>query len=467
MSTALMSCFARRVATAYRRTAPATTATSRRALACAVAEAGGTEAATAPRPLPLDSLRRVQLACEARQPNHGLPSVFYTDPHFFRCDLDTIWYKEWIFAAHDCELSRPGDWVTLQIGAYPLVLVRGKDNIIRAFHNVCRHRGYKVCEAESGHTARRLVCPYHLWSYNLDGSLAKVIDPNEGFDPANYGLKSVAVESAGGYIFICLSQEPKPFKPLGDLVESYLAPFDLRKAKVAHQSRIVEQGNWKMVWENNRECYHCRASHPELSKTFPDGPWIDGLSGTDVQKALVESVRSKSQALGMRSAFEMSEDFQYRLMRVPLANGGRSFTDDGKPAVKTKRLGRMPLDDDVGDVLMYHYPNTWNHFLSDHAISFRMLPISPGVTELVTKWLVPGDAIVGEDYDLDNLTKVWLATNLQDQRLVERNTVGVSSPAYQPGPYNTMHERALDEFVTWYAGSVLKQLRSSQILDAA
>lgn len=408
------------------------------------------------------TMNRLQLAVEARKPFYGLSGAFYNDKDFFNTDLEFIWYKEWLFAGHDCEVSKPGDWITLQVGAYPILIIRGKDNVIRAFHNICRHRGYKICGATAGHTARRLVCPYHLWTYDLEGNLQKAIDPNEDFNPADYSLKPVALDSAGGYLFISLAEKPDDFTPLGNLVESYLAPFDLRNAKVAHQSTIVEKGNWKMVWENNRECYHCRGNHSELSKTFTDGPWLDGLTGTPEEKALVMQVRQRAESYGFLSDFIAADDFQYRLMRVPLINGGRSFTMDGKPAV-SKRLGKMPMDDDIGDVLMYHYPSTWNHFLPDHALSFRMLPISESETELVTKWLVPKDAIEGVDYELDNLTKVWMATNQQDQRLVERNTIGVSSPAYEPGPYNRIHEDSLNQFANWYCSSLLEQLRAKSL----
>ena len=155
--------------------------------------------------------------------------------------------------------------------------------------------------------------------------------------------------------------------------------------------------------------------------------------------------------------FTAAENYQYRLMRIPLKGDARSFTMDGKPAVTTKRLGRMPVDDNVGDVLMYHYPNTWNHVLADHALSFRMIPISPTETELVTKWLVPADAIEGVDYDIDNLTKVWNATNMQDKFLVERNQIGLESPAYEPSPYNNIHEDEVNQFMDWYCESLKKR----------
>lgn len=230
-------------------------------------------------------------------------------------------------------------------------------------------------------------------------------------------------------------------------------PFLLVQAKVAHEASIIEKGNWKMVWENNRECYHCNGSHPELCATFPDGAWWNGIVGTPEEKAMVQSLRDRCATLGLPSEFIASPDFQYRAMRIPLTNDGRSFTLDAQPAV-SKRLGSMPQDEVVGDVLFYHYPSTWNHFLADHALSFRVLPISATETMLTTKWLVPEDAVEGVDYDLQNLTHVWEETNRQDRVLVERNQNGVSSPAYKPGPYSVMHEEGVLQFIDWYAGAM-------------
>ncbi len=369
-------------------------------------------------------------------------------------------YKEWLFAGHECEIPKPGDWFTLQIGAYPVVVVRGRDGVVRAFHNVCRHRGFKLCIEQSGSVTRRFVCPYHQWTYELDGSLAFARDhsTNKDFDKGVYSLKPVAVGLAGGYIYVSVNPEPKPFAPVAELLESYLKPFDLRTAKVAYQSRIVEKGNWKMVWENNRECYHCRGNHPELTVAFPEGPWWNGLSGTPEEKAEVKRLHDKCESLGLPSAFVISDDAQYRAMRIPLNKEGRSFTLTGQPAVTSKRLGTMPANDVVGDVLFYHYPNTWNHFLADHALSFRVLPISATETEVVTKWLVPGDAVEGVDYDLKTLTEVWIATNDQDRLLVERNQAGMSSPAFEPGPYSTVHEDGVNQFIDWYCTAIKRRL---------
>ena len=120
-------------------------------------------------------------ALRGRRPGHTLPRDFYVEPEVFKLDLDSIFYREWLFAGHDCELQKPGDFLTLQVGDYPIVVVRARGGEIRAFHNSCRHRGSRICSAEKG-SAARLVCPYHNWSYELDGRLLFARDQAKPFD---------------------------------------------------------------------------------------------------------------------------------------------------------------------------------------------------------------------------------------------------------------------------------------------
>ena len=314
-----------------------------------------------------------------------------------------------------------------------------------------------------------MKCPYHQWTFEFTGELAfaRNFDSEHKLEKQEFSLKQIPLESAGGYIFLSLAKNPKPFQAFGELLESYLAPFDLKNAKVAFESRIVENGNWKMVWENNRECYHCKGSHPELVATFPDGVWWDGSKGTEEEKSIVRRMQESCKTLGLPSDYIISDDMQFRLQRIPLSDNSRSFTLDGQPAVKTKRLGTMPSEEVVGDVLMYHYPSTWNHYLADHALSFRVLPLSPTTSELVCKWLVPKDAVEGVDYDLETLTRVWLNTNDQDRKLVEGNQVGVSSPAYQPGPYNPDHESGVIGFVDWYCETLRDNMLAQYSADTS
>ena len=155
---------------------------------------------------------------------------------------------------------------------------------------------------------------------------------------------------------------------------------------------------------------------------------------------------------------------QWRLARIPLLGNAESYTMSTKAAV-SQRMGAMPFND-AGSLLFFHYPNTWNHFLADHAIVFRILPLSPTTTEVTTKWLVSKDAIEGRDYDLKNLTEVWMNTNDEDRRVVEENQKGILSPAYEPGPYSTIQEEGVIQFVDWYSGMMQSRLNPAPAMAA-
>lgn len=390
-----------------------------------------------------------------RRAGFSLEQRFYTDPDFYRLDLEHIWYRDWLFVGHDCELPTPGSFFTVQIGAYPIVILRDKDGEIRAFHNSCRHRGSRVCNTARGSSAR-LVCPYHQWTYDLDGSLVFARQMGEDFDPSGYSLKPAACESAGGYIFVCLSEEPADFTSFKAFMEPYFLPHGLRDAKIAHESTIVEKGNWKLVWENNRECYHCSGSHPELCRTFSEAPTVTGVDGVDDNPDIV-SFWQACEAKNLPARFRIDDAGQYRVTRAPLVGEAVSFTMTGKPAVQ-RGLSESVSIERPGTLLMYHYPSIWNHVLQDHAVTFRVLPLGPDETAVTTKWLVRRDAVEGVDYDLDNLIKVWTHTNDQDRRIVEENAFGVRSPAYQPGPYSPIHEGGVIQFVDWYADFMERRL---------
>ena len=214
-----------------------------------------------------------------RKPGYGLEQAFYSDPDYYRLDMENIFYRDWLFIGHDCEVAKPGNFFTVQVGDYPVVIVRDRQKQIQAFHNSCRHRGSRVCSAERG-TSAKLVCPYHQWTYELDGRLLFARQMGDDFDASQFSLKAVHCESVGGYIFICLAPIAPDFGPTRAMLEPYLAPHRLTETKVAFQSSIVEKGNWKLVWENNRECYHCVANHPELCKTFPEAPTVTGIQNS-------------------------------------------------------------------------------------------------------------------------------------------------------------------------------------------
>ncbi len=385
-----------------------------------------------------------------RRPGHSLPRELYTDPAVFRMDLDRIWYKRWLFAIPACEIPKAGNYVVHNVADYTVIIVRGDDGAIRAFHNTCRHRGSVLCKGEKG-SRPKIVCPYHQWTYGLDGALIWARDMGADFDRKQHGLKPVHCREIAGLVYICLADIAPAFEDFAGEAARYLAPHDLVNSKVAHQSTIVEKGNWKLVWENNRECYHCAGNHPALCRTFPEDARLIGNSGTGLASEL-DAHRDRCEAVGAPSEFRISPDGVWRFVRMPLLGAAESYTMDGKAAV-TKPNSSFPFRN-AGALLKFLYPSSWNHFLGDHSIVFRVTPISPTETEVTTKWLVHKDAVEGQDYDVTRLTEVWIATNAEDRTVVEDNQRGILSPGYEPGPLSSDHEAGIAQFQDWYAATL-------------
>ncbi len=407
--------------------------------------------------------RDIQTLLASHKPGHTLPQAFYTDDSVFEHDLRSIFYSHWLFAIPACEIPSPGDFVTHTVGRYSVVIVRDADNQIRAFHNVCRHRGATLCTANKG-SVPKLVCPYHQWTYELDGRLLFARDMGADFDPANHGLKAVHCKEAGALVYICLADQAPDFTSFESHSADYLAPHILQEGKVAFESTIVESGNWKLVFENNRECYHCSGNHPMLCRTFLDDPVSIGNGGADEQHPLFDAHNEKCEAAGAPSGYVMAKDGIWRYVRTPLLGEAESYTANGKVAVQ-KPLSIFPFKQ-AGALLMFNYPTTWNHFLSDHSILFRVTPIDATHTQVTTKWIVHKDAQEGRDYSLKMLTEVWEATNAEDKVVVEMCQQGIQSPAYEPGPYSEIHEEGVAQFVEWYT-KTLRNYRVEEPLTRA
>jgi glycine betaine catabolism A len=377
----------------------------------------------------------------ARRPRYGLPGAFYTAPDIYALDIAAIFEREWIFVAALCEIPKPGNFLTVTIGRSPVIVLRDRKGEVRAFFNTCRHRGFKLCDASRGHTPA-LICPYHRWTYRLDGTLAHAKHMPEDFNPDEFPLVSVHVRTVGGTIYVCLADDPPDFAPYQEVLTQQLAPHALEHAKVAFEADLVEYGNWKMVMENSRECYHCATGHDELMLTFLD---IYDFANPD-QATNIRSYWDKWETAGFGPS--VSEGPTHRAVRLPLTGDARSMTMDGKVAVD-RPLGQAPADA-YGSLRWVHYPSTFNHCLNDYTVLVRMLPLGPEETLVTTKWLVDADAVEGRDYELSNLLKVWTITNDQDKALVERNQAGVRSSGYRPGPYSPSLEAGVLKFVDWY-----------------
>jgi Rieske 2Fe-2S family protein len=404
-----------------------------------------------------------------RRPWHSLEAPFYTSEAIWRADLDLIFGRHWIFVAGEPDVPEPGDVFAFSIGRAKLLILRDNDGEVRAFHNVCRHRGAQLVP-DGNSQVGNLVCRYHTWTYGLDGSLLFAHHMGEGFDLSCRGLRPVALRSLAGLLFVCLADDPPDdFDAMAASMEPYLAPHRIRDCRIARQVDVIEHGNWKLTMENNRECYHCAANHPELTVPLfaygfgfaPESLDADERAQVKRYEAMVGELHGRWEAAGLPSRpLERvgGRVTGFRTERLPLDREGESHTIDTKVACK-RLLGEF-TEPRLGGLTFWTQPNSWHHFMSDHAITFCALPLGPDRTLLRTTWLVHKDAVEGVDYDPANLLAVWQATNRQDAGLVEITQAGVSSPAYRPGPYSPHTEGLVEEFTAWYVERMTAGLRA-------
>lgn len=387
-------------------------------------------------------LDKIRGLLEARRPGHSLPQGLYNDPDAFAFDLEAIYARSWLQVGFEAELPKPGSYFAVTLGHWPIIVTRDRAGEVHAFHNSCRHRGSEIC-AEGHGSAARLVCPYHRWTYELSGELVHAGRMPNDFDKSQHGLKPIHVASVGGVLFVCLADEPPEIDSFRQAFSPLLAPHGLANAKLAHQNTLLERGNWKLVMENARECYHCPTSHPELSLSFPIGASGHFDYGEDDS---LDRFNARMAELGLPVG--PVEGRWWQAMRFALNEGCVSMTTDGRPTVS--KLMCEAGGGDVGSLRWSVEPHSFSHACGDYAFMFSALPLSPNETIVHAKWLVHKDAVEGVDYELDRLTRLWNETNLQDRTLVETNQRGVSSPGYQPGPYSPEAEALALRFADWY-----------------
>ena len=389
---------------------------------------------------------------DARRDGHCLPGGLYKDPDVFDFDLRAMFGTGWLMAGFTCELPKPGSYVALMIGKWPVIIIRDRHDMIRAFHNSCRHRGSILCQPGTG-SSPKLVCPYHRWTYDLDGSLFAANRMADDFDKAEHGLKPIALEIVEGAMFISFADTPPAFDDFGAKLATYAAPHKWGDAKIAFQSVLVETANWKLVMENGRECYHCATGHPELARTFPVSmsKHFDLEGDTAAQKFLDDM-----DAIGL--ATDAVEGDWWQLARFALSAGCVSITMDGQHAVK--KLMCDLNGGSLGSMRMAIDPHCFVHATADHTFMFSAMPISATETHVTGKWIVHKDAVEGVDYDVNHLADLWTRTNLQDKELAENNQLGVNSPGFTPGPYSPDAEMLALRFTDWYCNTGKAYLRS-------
>lgn len=395
------------------------------------------------------NLEQISAEFAARKPGYALPQFLYNDPSMFSFDMAAIYGQSWLFAGFEAEFKQAGDYSSFMIGAWPVMIVRGRDGELRAFHNSCRHRGSIICATGSGNQAR-LTCPYHRWTYDLNGKLLAAGRMPEDFDKREFGLNAIHLETVAGVVFICMAETPPSFEGLRTKLAPLLAPHNLHHAKLAFQSTLVEYANWKLVMENARECYHCATGHPELSLTFP----VNSTAHFDREGEGNRAFREEMTKLGLPCG-PVQEDW-WQAMRFPLNPGFVAMTMDGQ--FNVKKLMNEANGGSIGSLRWALEPHHFAHSTSEFTFAFSAVPVSPTETHVFSKWLVHEDAVEGVDYTIDSLTELWTKTNLQDKALAENNQLGVNSPGYVPGPYSQDGEPLVIGFIDWYCAKAQSYL---------
>ena len=278
-----------------------------------------------------------------RKPGYSLDAAFYTSRDIFDLDLDIIFGRHWIYVGVEPDMPESGDCMTVEIGAASVLIIRGEDMTIRAFHNVCRHRGARLIDDHKT-SVGNIVCRYHQWTYGEDGRLLFAEHMGRDFDTRCFGLKPVHVRSVAGLLFVCLAEEaPADIEDMAAAMVPYLAPHDIGNCKIAHASDIIEEGNWKLTMENNRECYHCAANHPELTVPLfeygfgfaPDELDDEKRAHAEGYPMLLRESHSRWAACGLPST-EIDRlntaVTGFRTERLPLSGAGKSHTVDTRVA---------------------------------------------------------------------------------------------------------------------------------------
>ncbi|MBE2274941.1 MAG: aromatic ring-hydroxylating dioxygenase subunit alpha [Rhodobacteraceae bacterium] len=356
----------------------------------------------------------------SRASDTTLTRDYYVSPDVFEREVRQVFFKQWSYAGHVSQIPNIGDFFLHSYAGESLIIVRESAENIRAHFNVCRHRGSQLTEAPSGNV-KRFVCPYHQWTYELDGRLkrAPMMPDAECIDYEKLSLHMAAVEVWAGMIFINLASQPEQ-----TLIEALGAPpagllkLEPERLKEICRDRLLVKANWKTLLENYLECYHCAGSHPELGVAFDIQSSFDQtadwggtcfLGGEPLRKGLV------------------TVSMTGELVSKPL---GRHAEDRTPELEVAEGLGLLPV---LTRVLLH----------IDHAVIHVMNPLSVNEVEWTSYWYVRDDAVEGQDYSVDKVAEVWRATNAEDKQLCERNYKGVLSRTFVPGPLNPRAEGAL------------------------
>ena len=346
-----------------------------------------------------------------------LPQRYFVSPKIFAQEQEKIFSSQWMLAGHQSQIAEAGDYFTAEISGESLIIVRNKHGVIHGFYNVCRHRGSRLIEDKNGQCAA-IQCPYHTWTYALDGRLtgAPHMDETPGFDKADYSLRQVQLSLWEGFVFLNLADAPVPLERLFAPLSGKFSRWNLPALRSAKRSEYEVRANWKLMFQNYSECYHCLGVHPELSKISPyDSAENDLTEGA----------------------------FLGGFMRI---NKDKSLTMSGNAcALPVGDFG----DEDFRLVFYYSiFPNMLLSLHPDYVMVHQLQPQSPERTLIFCDWFFNPEASKHSDFDPEDAIQFWDMVNRQDWHVCELSQQGIASRAYEAGPYSARESipAAWDEY---------------------
>ena len=378
----------------------------------------------------------------------SLDQKFYKDKEIFNLEIEKIYMNSWLLAGHESQIPNSGDYFLFNLLTESVIIIRGKDGLIRAFMNVCRHRGSHVC-LESKGNVKRLMCPYHAWTYNLEGDLVAAKNLSADIDKKNLSLHNCSIELIEGLIMINFADHPKSIEMMKQDLTAPMQMFGMKDLKIAAHRNYSIDANWKLTVENYNECYHCAPAHPEYAKShslkYDESSKEYELAQKPMKETLVKC-GMKDYDIAADYDVQIESQEQYAYHRYALFGGYITGSEDGKPLA--------PL---IGDITDYNAgasdfslgPVSFLLAYSDHVVAYVFTPVTHNTSQCDVYWMVHGNAIEGEDYNLDELTWLWDVTTKADERIVINNQKGINSRKYQPGPF-TEKESSEKKFIRWY-----------------
>ena len=336
-----------------------------------------------------------------------LPAQWYRSSDIFSDERERVFGAQWVCVGRTERIENPGDFFTISLAGESLIVTRDRDGDVRALYNVCRHRGTRLCERTTGRFQGSIQCSYHAWTYGLDGTLKAARNMAEvpGFDLRDYSLKQAAVALWEGFIFINLEPDPQPLHSALPALDDRFDPWNIERLRTVSTIDYDIACNWKLVFQNYSECYHCPLVHPQLDKLSPSDSGRNNLSDGPVLGGYSE-----------------------------LRTHGGSLTTSG-------HTNRPPLGSVHGPDLdrIYYYtifPSVLLSLHPDYVMVHYVEPISPQRTKVSCTWLFDPDTSAACDFDPHDAVEFWDLTNRQDWHVSELTQLGVSSRAYVPGPYS-------------------------------